>query len=82
MATAAGTKAGVAGEESSVMLMTDASVAFVKVGSWKRRQRARKRMSGPTGVELVLEVEGLVLSGIVSVTGDLEVRFVYAWVTR
>jgi len=37
-------------------------------------------MSGPTGVELVLEVEGLVLSGIVFVTGGLELRFVYAWV--
>ena len=30
-------------------------------------------MSGPTGVELVLEVDGLVLCGIVLVIGDCEV---------
>jgi len=30
-------------------------------------------MSGPTGVELVLEVDGLVLCGIVLVRDDLEV---------
>lgn len=37
------------------MGLTAGAVALVKVGSWKSRQRARKRMIGPVGVEEVEE---------------------------
>lgn len=62
-AAARGSRAGASCRSESEcaedMMVSAASVALVKLGIWKRTHSARKRRSGPTGVELEEVVVGM-----------------------